>query len=173
MANKEYLDKAGTTYLAAKTKGYIDKKVDKVEGKGLSTNDYTDAEKLKLATMQNVVVDSTLSTTSENPVQNKVINAELSKKASEEFVTGAISTAIAGLEKDRFVVVEELPEVGTYGKIYLVPSKNAQDKNIKDEYLWVDQAWELIGSTNMDLSGYLKETDLVPISNEEIDAMWT
>lgn len=55
-----------------------DTKVDKVSGKGLSTNDYTTAEKNKLAGIatgaNKTVVDSALSTTSTNPVQNKIVN---------------------------------------------------------------------------------------------------
>lgn len=57
-------------------------KVDKVEGKQLSTEDYTTAEKTKLAGIAEgatrVIVDSELSDTSTNPVQNKVIKAQLS-----------------------------------------------------------------------------------------------
>lgn len=93
-------------------------KVDKVNGKGLSTEDYTTAEKTKLsgiaesannyvlpaattsalggiivgsnlsisegvlsADAQVVTVDSSLSSSSENPVQNKVINSALGNKA--------------------------------------------------------------------------------------------
>lgn len=55
-------------------------KVDKVSGKGLSTNDYTTAEKNKLAGLANTVVDSALSSTSTNPVQNKAINTALAGK---------------------------------------------------------------------------------------------
>ena len=45
----EYLDKAGATLLVQKTKAELAKKVDAVDGKVLSTNDYTTAEKNKLA----------------------------------------------------------------------------------------------------------------------------
>ena len=59
-------------------------KVDKVSGKGLSTNDFTTAEKEKLAGITagatKVTVDSALSGTSTNPVQNKVINTALAGK---------------------------------------------------------------------------------------------
>ena len=52
-------------------------KVDKVSGKGLSTNDYTTAEKEKLAGIATgatkVIVDNALSSTSENAIQNKVV----------------------------------------------------------------------------------------------------
>lgn len=56
-------------------------KVDKVSGKGLSTNDYTTAEKNKLAGIATgatkTTVDATFSSTSTNPVQNKVISAAI------------------------------------------------------------------------------------------------
>ena len=73
----------------------LDKKVDKIKGKGLSTEDFTTALKNKLETMpeggSDITVDSELSTTSTNPVQNKVIAAELNKKADKELAfTGYI-----------------------------------------------------------------------------------
>lgn len=65
--------------------GQVNNKVDKVEGKGLSTNDYTTTEKNKLAGIatgaNKTVVDSALSSSSTNPVQNKVINTALSGKS--------------------------------------------------------------------------------------------
>lgn len=50
-------------------------------------------------------------------------------------------------------VVDALPTTGEAGKIYLVPNKG-EDKNVKDEYLWVNGKWELIGTTKIDLSAY-------------------
>lgn len=71
-------------------------KVDKENGKGLSTNDYTTTEKNKLAGIEaqanKTVVDSSLSTTSTNPVQNKVINAAIEAKAN----ASNVATALAG-----------------------------------------------------------------------------
>lgn len=61
-------------------------KVDKVNGKGLSTNDYTTDEKNKLAGIEaganKTIVDTALSSTSTNPVQNKVVNTALAGKAA-------------------------------------------------------------------------------------------
>lgn len=54
--------------------------VKKVDGKGLSTNDYTTAEKEKLAGLKNTTVDAALSGTSTNPVQNKAVQAALDTK---------------------------------------------------------------------------------------------
>ena len=60
-------------------------KVDKVDGKVLSTNDYTTTEKNKLAGIEaganKTVVDTALSSTSTNPVQNKVVNTALAGKS--------------------------------------------------------------------------------------------
>lgn len=55
-------------------------KVDKVDGKGLSSNDFTDEYKKQLDDGINIDVDTKLSETSENPVQNKVITSALSYK---------------------------------------------------------------------------------------------
>ena len=73
---------------AASASAQLNTKVDKVDGKGLSTNDYTTTEKNKLsgiATGANkTVVDAALSSSSTNPVQNKVIHTALSGKADTD-----------------------------------------------------------------------------------------
>ena len=65
----------------------LDAKVDKVTGKGLSTNDYTTEEKTKLANIEDgankTIVDTVLSSTSTNPVQNKAINTKLDSMQSD------------------------------------------------------------------------------------------
>ena len=50
-------------------------------------------------------------------------------------------------------VVTELPEVGEPNVIYLVPKQDTSDNDIFDEYIYVDDDWELIGSTAIDISG--------------------
>lgn len=78
-----------------------DTKVDKVSGKGLSTNDYTTAEKNKLAGIATgatkVIVDSSLSTTSTNPVQNKLVTTainNLNDLVGDTSVADQISSAV-------------------------------------------------------------------------------
>lgn len=80
----------------------LNNKVDKVSGKGLSTNDYTTAEKNKLAGIaegaNKTVVDSALSSTSTNPVQNKVVNTaitNLNTLVGNKSVSEQITSAIA------------------------------------------------------------------------------
>lgn len=70
-------------------------KVDKETGKGLSTNDYTTAEKNKLAGIAAgataVTVDSTLSGSSTNAIQNKAVYDGLAAKADSSDVTTALA----------------------------------------------------------------------------------
>lgn len=58
--------------------------VEKEAGKGLSSNDYTTEEKTKLAGIEaqanKTVVDSSLSDSSTNPVQNKIVKSALDTK---------------------------------------------------------------------------------------------
>ena len=72
---------AADAYTKAEVDGFLNNKVSKEASKGLSTNDYTTAEKDKLAGVEaqanKTVVDAELSNFSINPVQNKVIKAEL------------------------------------------------------------------------------------------------
>lgn len=74
-------------YTKEEADGLLNGKVDKVSGKGLSTNDYTTAEKNKLAGIatgaNKTVVDSDISTTSTNPVQSKAVGLKFQDIDSE------------------------------------------------------------------------------------------
>ena len=54
-------------------------------------------------------------------------------------------------------IVDTLPEVGESGVIYLV-KKTGKKKDIYDEYMYVNNDWELIGNTDIDLSTYATKT---------------
>lgn len=88
---------------------------------------------------------------------------------NEEEVQSLINDAIKDVTQFDYELVDNLPEKGKKGVIYLVPNQGFA-KNVKDEYIWIDSLndFEKIGTTDIDLTGYLKEDDLVPISNEEI-----
>ena len=79
----------------------VSNKVDKVSGKGLSTNDFTDALLSKLngiaAGANKTTVDSALSSTSTNPVQNKVINSALAGKAASNHTHSQYVESISDL----------------------------------------------------------------------------
>lgn len=94
----------------------LDSKVDFVDGKGLSTNDYTTAEKNKLAGIDTgankTIVDSALSSTSTNPVQNKVVNTALAGKANSSHthsylpLSGGTLSGNLTLQKSMYITSE-------------------------------------------------------------------
>ena len=97
-----FLDQTGLAHLWAHIVARLGEKVDKTDGMGLSTNDYTTTEKNKLANIEEgatrTVVDSALSSTSTNPVQNKVIDnaiSNLNTLVGDASVASQISTAVA------------------------------------------------------------------------------
>lgn len=61
------------------------------------------------------------------------------------------SSAAAGL---RYDVVQQLPTNPESNVIYLVPSTSSTTGNNYDEYLYDHDSWELIGSTQADLTNY-------------------
>ena len=65
----------------------LSNKVDKETGKGLSTEDYTSAEKTKLTNIENeankTTVDTALSDSSSNPVRNSAVTTAINGKAFE------------------------------------------------------------------------------------------
>lgn len=90
----KFLDLTGLEHFWDGIKAKLDNKVDKVTGKQLSTEDYTTAEKSKLAGVQIITVDAALSSSSANPVQNKAINTALAGKvATSRKVAGKALTA--------------------------------------------------------------------------------
>ena len=71
-----------------------------------------------------------------------------------------LSTLIAAINQFNIAVVNTLPteDIDTH-TIYLVPKPSAGTNNVYDEYLYINNAWELIGDTEVDLSGYQTSTD--------------
>lgn len=63
--------------------------------------------------------------------------------------------------KISYKVVTELPETGESGIIYFVPPITRTTQNEYEEYMWIDGAFELIGTTKVDLSDYytIEEVD--------------
>jgi len=88
-------------------------------------------------------------------------------------VDASIAAAIADVVQFDYEVVQALPATGTKGTIYLV-SNSGTGTNIYDEYIWIDGDpsghFELLGTTEMDLSGYVQATEMTTISNADIIA---
>lgn len=70
-----------------------------------------------------------------------------------------VDDAIKGVTQFDFQVVDSLPATGVKGTIYLVAhAHGAQDGY--DEYIYVNDGWEKIGNTDIDLTDYATKTDV-------------
>lgn len=98
--------------------------------------------------------DSGFVTSTVNNLANYYLKSETYTQAQVDALIGAISTI-------SIEVVQSLPtqDIKT-NTIYLVPKQTAGTQNVYDEYIYVNNAWELIGDTEIDLSNYVTTTDL-------------
>ena len=88
-------------------------------------------------------------------------------------VQAAINESLSGITGIDIQVVESLPTTGKKGVIYLVAHAHGTKDNY-DEYVWVSSksAYEKIGNTDIDLSGYVQKTDLVELTDKDLATMW-
>lgn len=198
----EYLDKSGLTLLISKIKTALGGKVDVVSGKGLSANDYTNAEKSKLSgiasgaqanVIESVKVNGTKLTPSSKAVDVTVptktsqltndsgyqsatsVESIITAKGyqTQSQVQSLINSAVGNITSIRYEKVTSLPATGSNGVIYLVAhSHGTQD--IYDEYIWLSETktYEKIGNTDIDLSAYVKKSELTAITTNDLNTMW-
>ena len=81
-------------------------------------------------------------------------------KKSETFTKQEVNNLISAITTLGIRVVQTLPteDISTT-TIYFVPKTTAGTNDVYDEYIYVSNAWEHIGSTDIDLSGYQTKID--------------
>ena len=195
MANKKFLDNNGLLYFWQKI---VNAFVKKDGSKVLSDNNYSTEEKNKLAGLENytlpkattttlggikagagveVTEDGTLNATGGGTadsvdwsnVQNKPTklsefqNDSGFQTASD--VQSAINSAVSSAYKYKGSVAnqEALPQSPEIGDVY-----NLEDTGAN--VAWDGTKWDNLGMT-IDLTGYVQESDLVAITNQEIDTI--
>lgn len=188
--------------MISKIKTALNGKVDVVSGKGLSTNDYTSAEKQKLSgiasgaqanVIESVKVNGTKLTPSSKAVDVTVptktsqltndsgyqsatsVESIITAKGyqTQSQVQSLINSAVGNITSIRYEKVTSLPATGSNGVIYLVAhSHGTQD--IYDEYIWLSETktYEKIGNTDIDLSAYVKKSELTAITTNDLNTMW-
>ena len=222
------------TYIFTIVKQYVTSmvstKVDKVDGKGLSTNDltntlksnydkaYTHSQSTHAPTnAQANVIESIKVNGTAQSVSSKAVNITVPTKVSDltndsgfissvpsEYITeteltakgyqtssqvnsivtgkgyqtesqvqSLINSAVSGITGIEFSVVSSLPTTGAKGVIYLVAHAHGTNDGY-DEYIWLSDSnkFEKIGNTDIDLSAYLKSSDVTELTNTEIQNLW-
>lgn len=121
-------------------------------------------------------------------VQNKTVNIPIPTDSDIEAlitahgyqtatdVDDAIQDALADITGIDFQVVDTLPATGKKGVIYLV-KKTGTTGDIYDEFIWVEPTgqtphFEQIGTTDIDLSGYVQASEMHALTNTEIDTIF-
>ena len=194
MANKKFLDNNGLLYFWQKI---VNAFVKKDGSKVLSDNNYTTAEKEKLAGLNNYtlpeasantlggvkvgagleinsgVLSATGGGTADSVdwsnVQNKPTNLSQFTNDSgfqtANDVQSAINSAVSSAYKYKGSVAnqEALPQSPEVGDVY-----NLEDTGAN--VAWDGTKWDNLGMT-IDLTGYIQESDLVAITNQEIDTI--
>ena len=171
----KFLNYEGLEHLIAEIK---ERFVQKISGKDLSTNDFTNLYKDKLDGIENNAQINKIELIKRNGTNlsigvDKSVDINVPTKLSDltndkNFKTESeIKTLINQLGKLKKEIVESLPAVGTAddNTMYLVASDNGFA-----EWMVIEGVWEKLGDTShIDLTGYVKFTDVEIISNAEID----
>ncbi len=98
----KFLDSTGLTQVWTKITSLLNGKVDKVEGKGLSTKDFTAAEKTKLEGLSNY---------DDTALAGRVTTIENAGYQTSSQVQSAIDTAIAGADTCQPLTTAEITAI--------------------------------------------------------------
>lgn len=153
----KYSDESTLLFLIQLVYTEINKYVLKVDGKGLSQEDFT------------------------TTLKNKLTGIDLSKYSTTEQMNTAINQAvgqITGISFDgpysSLAALKAAVPTGSEGVIYLV-SNGGTEPDTNDEYYWNSKIskYEFFGTTKVDLSTCVKYADLTAITQDEVNTIWT
>ena len=153
-----FMDGARVAELWAAIQVALGKKADKV-GSG-----YVTAEQVSTA------IASALTDYATDAGVKAAITAALADYMTASAVQEAITQAVATAANIRYEAVDALPETGEDKVIYLVPD-STEGSSVKKQYMWLDGQFELLGSTEMDLSNYWAKDELRVMTAEELQAI--
>lgn len=137
---------------------YLNGKVDKVTGKGLSSEDYTTNEKNKLASLENYTHPLTHSS-SIIIEENELSNIGVDSNSAQNEINLALNNKIGELESIKFIrIVSEkpVPSEDTMNTLYIVSEDNKVNvyytKYDNEEYTWKKMDTDILDELNIDWS---------------------
>lgn len=137
---------------------------------------YTSAEKTKLNGIEaGAQVNPTKLSELSNDVNfitNSVNNLTNYYTKINTYTKTEVNDLINGITSMNVAVVQTLPTSGISATtIYLVPKSTSQTNNAYDEYLYVNNKWEKIGDTTIDLSNYALKSEIPTVTNDLTDTL--
>jgi len=185
--SKKFLDSDGLLYVWNKIKTALSKKVDAVEGKQLSTNDFTDAEKQKLANLSEgdftlvpasssslggIIVGDNLSITNDGTLSARVPVYEDATSSDSGLMSSTDKAKLDAFSSaSNYVLKSDVVNAyvykGSVANMTLLPSnaENGDVYNVEADgmnYAWTGTAWDALGGS------FAVET----MTNTEIDAIF-
>lgn len=127
---------------------------------GVSTDMYAPTQPTKLSDLQNDT----------NFIDNTVNNLVNYYKKTETYTQAEVDALISAIVTLNILVVQTLPtqDISTT-TIYLVPKQTPETQDIYDEYIYVNNAWEHIGTTEIDLSNYYTKIEVNTLLADKVD----
>lgn len=136
-------------------------------GKTLTTNDYTNSEKEKLSTVE--------ASAQENKIETITLGSTVLPIANKNVTIDTMSTTdikamLQRIPKFNIEVVTELPTTDiSNSTLYLHRNPTDQTQNLYTEYVYVNGAWETLGSQIVDLSNYALKSEVKTKTSELVN----
>lgn len=139
--------KINYTYLDDSNKISIVNKIYSISGDSVNVNSNS------IVLIDNSSIEDSLNSNS----TLRVLSANQGKvlKGLIDSLTSRVDSITGSFE---IVIVDSLPDSGEKGKIYFV-KKSSFLNDTYDEYMWINEAWEKLGTTSIDLSNYYTKTE--------------
>lgn len=189
---KIYVDENGLLYVLNKIKTWVTGKVDKVDGKGLSTNDYTAADKTKLDGIETgankTVINNTLTSTSTtealSAAQGKVldekinaINTNMEDLGAGDMLKNVYDTNNNGKVDDADKLGGQLPsyyatatDLEAVDKV--ATQANSSVQNLSEELVYFGESlgdMQSLGTTSGNIVGAINEVKGdIPTNNNQL-----
>lgn len=160
----KYLDENGLLFVIQELKSKFAQK-EHIHGVATAAKDgfISAADKTKLDKLFNTEISTVIS-------EESTDLTAASSKAVREYVKSVLAN-VAGFTAE---IIERFPaDGGQAGVIYLLDNSTTQGDNAYSEYMWINNKWELIGSTAVNLSEYVKASELTPLTNSEIETIFS
>ncbi len=85
-------------------------------------------------------------------------------KKSETYTQTEIDNKISAIPKFAIQVVQSLPTSNISATTVYLVSTGSETNNLYTEYIYVNNKWEILGTQKLDLSPYVKSTDLAAVA---------
>lgn len=109
------------------------------------------------------IVNTEISNQIKSSIVDNLTSSETEKSLSAK-QGKVLKDLIDSLANLQITIVNSLPSVGESNIIYLV-KKSGTGTDVHDEYIYVEGAWEKIGTTDIDLSDYYTKSQVDTITN--------